>query len=134
MGFKVIDYINRKKAGMGLVCNLISKDLEGKAKSTAGWTDRTAHARQGLSGSAAGSNGNYTIEISHGVEYGAILEDGSKPHVITAKSGSGLYWKGAKHPVKKVNHPGTEGFHTIEKTFTENKGSVISAIERYWSD
>ena len=132
MGFKVLDYIKRKKAGMGLVCNLISKDLEGKAKSSAGWKDRTANARQGLSGSSAGSNGNYIISLSHGVEYGAILEDGSKPHIITANSGSALYWKGAEHPVKKVNHPGTKGFHTIEKTFTENKDSVIDAITNYW--
>ena len=117
---------------MGLLCNLISKDLEGKAKSSAGWKDRTANARQGLSGSATGSNGNYIISLSHGVEYGAILEEGSKPHIITANSGSALYWKGASHPVKRVNHPGTKGFHTLENTLQENKGTVINAVKDYW--
>lgn len=34
-----------------------------------------------------------------------FLEKGTKPHIITGNPW--LYWPGAKHPVKKVNHPGT---------------------------
>jgi hypothetical protein len=132
--FSVIEFIDRKKAGMSLLCNLIAKDFEQQAKSTAKWTNRTSNARQGLNGGSEGSDGNYTIYVAHGVDYGEILEEGSKPHVITPKNGKYLYWKGASHPVKKVNHPGTKGFHTIEDTLNENKDKTIERISEYWSD
>lgn len=53
--------------------------------------------------------------ISHGETHALIGTDrpyaaahqlGSKPHVITARNGKALFWKGAAHPVKSVNHPG----------------------------
>lgn len=134
MSFEVINYINRKKAGMGILCNVIAKGLESKAKHDAKWTDRTSNARQGLNGGSEDSGDTYSIYIAHGVDYGEILEDGSKPHVITPKNGKALYWKGVAHPVKKVNHPGTKGFKTIENTLEGNKGMVKSAVIKYWSD
>ncbi|MZK53674.1 hypothetical protein [Clostridium beijerinckii] len=132
--FEVIDFINRKKAGMSLLCNLIAKDFEQQAQSNAKWTDRTANARQGLNGGSEGSNGDYTIYVAHGVDYGEILEEGSKPHEIRPKNAKGLYWKGAAHPMKVVHHPGTKGFHTIEDTLNENKDKTIERIREYWED
>lgn len=132
--FDVIKFIDRKKAGMSILCNIISKNLEGKAKQSAKWTDRTAHARQGITGESEGINGQHNIYLSYGVDYGEILEEGSKPHTITAKNGKALYWKGAAHPVKKVNHPGTEGFHTLENTLEDSKDEVISLVKEYWED
>lgn len=41
--------------------------------------------------------------------YAAPVQFGSKPHVILPKNKVALYWPGAKHPVKKVNHPGSKG-------------------------
>ncbi len=45
-----------------------------------------------------------------------LLEKGSRPHVIEAKGKdnggkNALHWKGADHPVRKVNHPGTPAYH-----------------------
>lgn len=134
IGFEVIDYIERRKAGMSILCNLIAKDFEQQAKSTAKWTDRTANARQGLIGGCEGGNDEYTLYIAHGVDYGEILEEGSKPHEIRAKSNGGLYWKGASHPVKVVHHPGTKGFKTIESVLENNKDKTIERIKEYWSD
>lgn len=142
MSFEVFDYIDKKKAGMVIVCNGIAKGLESQAKANAKWKDtsddgkvkNTANARQGITSGVTSSNGNYSIYLAHGVDYGAILEEGSKPHVITPKNGKALYWKGATHPVKKVNHPGTKGFHTFEKTLEQNKEAIISKIIEYWSD
>ena len=42
-------------------------------------------------------------------EYAGFVHDGTEPHVIEAKAGGALYWKGARHPVKRVNHPGYRG-------------------------
>ena len=134
MGFKVNDWVDRKKAGMSLVCNLIAKDFEQQAKSYASWKDRTSNARTGINGGAEGSNGDYTIYVAHSVSYGEILEEGSKPHEITAKNGGYLYWKGASHPVKKVFHPGTKGTHTIQSVLEDNKEKTIERIKEYWSD
>lgn len=36
----------------------------------------------------------------------AIHQLGTGPFVIRPKNGKFLFWKGAKHPVKQVNHPG----------------------------
>lgn len=43
-----INDINRKKAGMFVLCMSASAMLEGEAKANASWTDRTSHARQSL--------------------------------------------------------------------------------------
>jgi Bacteriophage HK97-gp10, putative tail-component len=40
--------------------------------------------------------------------YAGYVEFGTAPHVITAKNAKALYWPGALHPVKSVNHPGTK--------------------------
>lgn len=39
--------------------------------------------------------------------YSTDVEMGTAAHIINAKPGSALYWPGADHPVKRVNHPGT---------------------------
>lgn len=134
MSFKAIDYINRKKAGMYALCSMFSSNLENKAKQNADWKDRTSHARQALHSGVEGGNNSYSIYLSHGVEYGEILEEGSKPHVITPKNGKALYWKGAAHPIKKVNHPGTKGFKTIENTLEGSREIIKTAVINYWSD
>ncbi|ASN68286.1 putative tail component protein [uncultured Caudovirales phage] len=134
MGFEAIDYLNRKKAGMNILCNLIAKDLERQGKNNANWKDRTSHARQGLNSGYESNGDNYSIYLAHGVDYGGILEEGSKPHIITPKNSKALYWKGAAHPVRRVNHPGTKGFKTIENTLNENKPLVIKRVIDYWSD
>lgn len=134
MPFQVIDYINRKKAGMYALCEDWSNTLENEAKINANWKDRTSHARQALHSGLEGGINQYTIYLSHGVEYGEILEEGSKPHVITPKNKKALYWKGAAHPVKEVHHPGTKGFNTLENTLEKNKERIKNTVIDYWGD
>ena len=58
----------------------------------------------------------------------AILEFGSRPHVIEAKDKNTLFWPGASFPVKKVNHPGTPAFrilgNAVEKAL-ENAERIV---------
>jgi len=47
-----------------------------------------------------------------------LLEFGSPRHVIEAKGRdnggkNALYWAGARHPVRKVDHPGTPAYHIL---------------------
>lgn len=39
--------------------------------------------------------------------YWADVEFGTRPHVIRPRRKKALYWPGAEHPVREVNHPGT---------------------------
>ncbi|MEV8033896.1 hypothetical protein [Streptomyces sp. NPDC086182] len=39
--------------------------------------------------------------------YATDVEMGTSPHVILPRNKKALYWPGADHPVRKVNHPGT---------------------------
>lgn len=48
--------------------------------------------------------------VSTNVKYARAIEEGSKPHIIRAKNKKYLYWNGASHPVKQVNHPGTRAY------------------------
>lgn len=51
-----------------------AKQLEATAKAEAPWTDRTAHARGGLTGSAARSGSVIRITLSGSVRYLVYLE------------------------------------------------------------
>ena len=77
---------------------------------------RTGRLRQSFE--PVGQNiaeGQFTAGLRSRVEYATIQHEGGtiKPHVILPKHKKALFWKGAAHPVKKVNHPGG----TISPTF-----------------
>ncbi len=67
----------------------------------------------------------------------AVIEFGSRPHVIEAKDKSTLFWPGASFPAKKVNHPGTpafkvlgqaveQGLQNIQRDFQQNLARKFS--------
>lgn len=43
----------------------------------------------------------------------AVLEFGSRPHVIKARNKKTLFWPGARFPVKEIHHPGTPAFKVL---------------------
>ena len=45
--------------------------------------------------------------VSANTKYAEGVEKGTRPHIIRAKKKKALYWQGANHPVKVVNHPGS---------------------------
>jgi len=47
--------------------------------------------------------------------YAPHVEFGTKPHVIVPKDKKALYWPGAAHPVKRVNHPGSKPNQFMER-------------------
>lgn len=57
-------------------------------------------------------------------EYAAMVNDGTKPHVIEPVSAKALYWDGASHPVKRVYHPGTQGQHFVENSISDVEGRL----------
>lgn len=66
--------------------------------------------------------------------YARAVDQGARipPRVIKPKKAQALYWPGALHPVKKVNHPG--GFikprYFMKKLRNKSEDAVIRQIER----
>ena len=69
-----------------------------------------------------------TIHTSN-VKYAAIVEKGSKAHIIRPKNKKALYWKGATHPVKQVNHPGSKATPYLEPQFESEKDKFIENLK-----
>ena len=68
--------------------------------------------------------------VSTNTKYAKIVEDGSKPHIIRAKRKKALYWKGASHPVKQVNHPGTKGKPYMKPALDKEIPNFIKQLEK----
>ena len=65
----------------------------------------TGHLRRGIGNFRRGMT--VTVHTSN-IKYAVMVEKGTKAHIIKPKDKKALYWKGATHPVKKVNHPGSK--------------------------
>lgn len=80
-------------------------DIEKNAKSnlTSNGSVKTGHLRRGIATNVG--NMEATVHTSN-IKYASMVEKGTKAHIIKPKNKKALYWKGASHPVKQVNHPG----------------------------
>lgn len=90
---------------------------------------KTGHLRRGIANTRRGMTA--TVHTSN-IVYAIGVEKGTRPHVIRPKNGKALYWKGAAHPVKKVNHPGSKpkpylipAFEKEIPYFVENLGKIM---------
>lgn len=57
--------------------------------------------------------GMAAVRVTNTSDHAAILEHGTRPHVIEPKDKQALAWPGGRHPVKRVNHPGTPAYHFL---------------------
>ncbi len=48
-----------------------------------------------------------SAETIASANYAAHVEFGTRPHEIRPRTKKALFWKGARHPVRRVQHPGT---------------------------
>lgn len=128
------EYISRKRAGLYALLQNWAGQMEGYAKQYASWTDKTGHARQSLHGGVDDRPGQYVLYLSHGMEYGIWLEKGSGPHEIRPVHKKALYWHGAKHPVKKVMHPGSKSYAIVGPTVDVHLPRIRQTVLDYWRD
>lgn len=61
--------------------------------------------------------------------YALWVITGSDPHVI--KGNPWLSWPGAKHPVKKVNHPGNKPNDYMKRSIPAIKSKIESNLEEF---
>ena len=86
----------------------------------------TGHLRRGISTDIKGLGA--TIHTSN-IKYAPGVEYGTKAHVIRPKNKKVLYWKGAKHPVKKVNHPGSKAKPFLIPAFDKEKDQFLEKLK-----
>jgi hypothetical protein len=86
-------------------------------------TLRRSHARKVEAG------GNRGI-VGTNLKYARPLHEGYGPHVIRPKTAKALYWKGARHPVKRVRHPGWRGDPWLRRTATKGRSGVERELQR----
>jgi HK97 gp10 family phage protein len=94
------------------------RDLERRADKVIAIAKSTAPVRTGLYRDSFKSErtrvrGLAAVTVINTAPYANYVEFGTRPHVIEARHAQALFWPGARHPVKKVNHPGTPAFHTL---------------------
>ena len=86
----------------------------------------TGHLRRGISTDIKGLGA--TIHTSN-IKYAPGVEYGTKAHIIRAKNKKALYWKGAKHPVKKINHPGSRAKPYLIPAFEKEKDQFLEKLK-----
>jgi hypothetical protein len=86
----------------------------------------TGHLRRGITTDVG--NMEVTVHTSN-IKYARGVEYGTKPHVIKAKNKKALYWKGAKHPVKQVNHPGSRAKPYLIPAFEKEKDQFLEKLK-----
>ena len=99
-------------------------NIERNAKSSA--SVKTGHLRRSISTKMGDMEA--TIHTSN-LKYAPMVEFGTRPHIIRAKNKKALYWKGATHPVKKVNHPGSKAKPYLIPAFEKEKDQFLEKLK-----
>lgn len=67
--------------------------------------------------------------IGTNISYGAYVTDGTQAHAIYPRAPKkALYWNGAAHPVRMVNHPGTKPNDYLEQGLIVGAGHATTII------
>lgn len=144
MGFgdRAINYTEQKIAGMHDKLLFWATTMDSYAKMHAPWKDQTTNARQGLLGGVERDGTKLILYLSHQMEYGRYLEEGTGIHgphkqtfAIRPKDKEALFWPGAAHPVKAVlHHPGMKPRAILRPTFDAHIDQIKRSILDYWSE
>ena len=87
---------------------------------------RTGTLRRGIKSKISPFKG--TIEST--VAYGVYVHEGTGPHIIRPVNKKALFWKGAKHPVKVVHHPGTKANPFMKRATEKSRGGVQRIFQK----
>ena len=75
-----------------------------------------------------GLGGGTEIGNTDAVPYAAPVYYGARPHVIVPRNARALYWPGARHPVRRVNHPGNAPNPYLDRGVDAALPAVIDLI------
>lgn len=68
-------------------------------------------------------------EVGFTANYALFVHEGTKAHIIYPKSKKALFWKGASHPVRRVNHPGSRANPFLRKAVDASERDIDKFFE-----
>lgn len=69
-------------------------------------------------------------ELLNVAKYATAVHEGTRARVIRPKKKKALSWKGAAHPVKKINHPGTQANPWLERTADKKRAKIERIMQK----
>lgn len=81
--------------------------------------------------SASGTQITSRVGVIRGVPYARPLEEGSRPHVIRARAGGVLAFKGSDGGMvfrASVKHPGNRAFRFLRGSLNENRAKITEIL------
>ena len=115
---------DKTKDNVQKVLNNTGFKIETKAKGNV--PVDTGHLRRGITTKIGDME---VIVHTSNIKYARGVEFGTRPHLIKPKNKKALYWKGAKHPVKSVNHPGSKAKPYLIPAFESEKDNLIKNLK-----
>jgi hypothetical protein len=106
---------------------LMGSDFEAEAVQEA--PIKTGNLRSSIQ---ATTKDDYMWIVGTNLEYAPYVHEGTEPHVI--EGNPWLYWPGAEHPVRKVNHPGTEANPFFDRATDTVEGRLDEYIQMAMED
>lgn len=68
-------------------------------------------------------------ETGFTAKYAAWVHDGTSPYTIYPNAKKALFWAGASHPVKRVNHPGIRANPFLQRAVDDSQSQVDNFFE-----
>ena len=68
------------------------------------------------------------VEVGTDLDYGRMMEEGTRPHIIEPRTAGALWWPDALHPVRLVHHPGTAPRPFLVPALLKNEQKVSDEI------
>lgn len=105
----------------------VMRDLEHRGDRVIADASANAHTRtgeyvRGLKKERFVRRGKGGVRVKATADHSAVLEVGSRPHIIEPKSKKALYWPGAANPYARVHHPGTAAQHILRNALRAARG------------
>ena len=114
------------KISQAIKKSTLSIEANAKKNLTKNGSVVTGHLKRSIAHTLSDTEG--TVHTSN-VIYARGVEEGTKPHIIRPKRKKALYWKGAKHPVKQVNHKGSRAKPYLKPAFEDEKPKFIENLK-----
>ncbi len=102
---------------------LIQNDAKERAPYRTGNLRRSIHSELESVGATSAM-----AKIGTDVEYARAIEYGTAARVIVPTNKKALYWPGADHPVRRVNHPGTPAKPFLRPAFDTKRDAASREI------
>ena len=104
----------------------------GRLKGSIGHAEAPASGGDAIFETGGGGGGAIWVTLGTNVEYASWIEEGTKPHKISAKNVKFLKFQsgGATVFAKTVNHPGTRAYAMFEQGLKVTEAKVDQMLKR----